>query len=263
MTSVITARLTGNRSNQTKRRPCRRRWFRPGLFPFFELHRHAAQSNNSRPLSSSSCVVFLNTLICCLAKQLYGVQRTTHTRGDSTGGIKSLASWLITSGVKKQHNKVETGNVKGNLLHWGVRLPSEAGHASRGPAGRRGPARLLPLGGLIWSLCQTEAAPCEDELSGDTGPSCEEPRQTNSPELQRWQRSFWTHLWRPTAGKRGATHSFTFHSLSLHKSSSVWFSHSGMRCFLLLTSVKLPCGHTCPGRKRSSLSDGTEVCALP
>lgn len=64
--------------------------------------------------------LFSSTLICCLAKQLYGVQRTTHTRGDNTGGRKSLASALIMSGDKKQHNQVETGNVRANILQRGV-----------------------------------------------------------------------------------------------------------------------------------------------
>lgn len=118
-----------------------------------------------------------------------------------------LLSCLIMSGVKKTREGrfLETGDVKNNYLHWSVIFPNEAGNASRSrrrcPTGRRGPF----LFGLQTHLSIKRASVRGRAASRHRSRllSCEEPTQTNSFRLQRWQCSFWTHLWRPTAGRQG------------------------------------------------------------
>lgn len=118
-----------------------------------------------------------------------------------------VLSCLIMSGVKKTREGrfLETGDVKNNYLHWSVIFPNEAGNASRSrrrcPTGRRGPF----LFGLQTHLSIKRASVRGWAASRHRSRllSCEEPTQTNSFRLQRWQCSFWTHLWRPTAGRQG------------------------------------------------------------
>ena len=141
--------------------------------------------------------------------------------------VQICLSCFIMSRVKQAGEGIlfGTGDVKNNYLHWSVIFPNEAGNVSgfRATGARLGYFFFF-LFGLKTCLSINRASIRGRAVRRRQSSllSFEQPVQTNSFRLQRWQRSQWTHLWRPSAGRRGVSTTFLHvSSLSLNKWASV------------------------------------------
>lgn len=138
--------------------------------------------------------------------------------------IQICLSCFIMFGVKKarEGRHLGTRDVKNNYLDWSVIYPDETENVShfrrRYPTGLWEPGSATFLFGLKTHLSINQASIQGRAVRRQQSSrlSCEQPTQTNSFRLQRWQRSFWVHLWKSSTGRQG-THSFMFSSLSLSR----------------------------------------------